>query len=126
MPVPSPGCAAPGRWPRRGRREPSSKLQPAKRSGGVTVGKSRPSPWREDSIMRSPAPRPVPVLTLLILGLASLLVTGRVWAAEAKRPNLDGSWILNAELTAQVMKDQQEGQRGESSQGAGRGHHRQG
>ena len=47
-------------------------------------------------------------------------------AAEARRPNLQGSWSFNAYLTAQIAQHQQEDKRGEGSPGGARGPGRRG
>ncbi len=46
--------------------------------------------------------------------------------AAAKRPNLQGTWKLNPELTAQVNKDQAGSEPAEDKESGGKGHHKQG
>ena len=45
------------------------------------------------------------------------------WCAEARRPNLQGTWKLNPDLTARLAKDQQEREQAEGGAGDASGHH---
>src|SRR5258708_5180582 len=45
------------------------------------------------------------------------------WCAEAQRPNLQGAWKLNPDLTARLAKDQQEREQAEGGEGGARGRH---
>jgi hypothetical protein len=45
------------------------------------------------------------------------------WCAEARRPNLQGAWKLNPDLTARLAKDQQEREQAEGGAGDARGRH---
>jgi hypothetical protein len=77
--------------------------------------------------MSSTRARRALLLPELALGsAAALFLALTVLAAEPKRPNLQGSWKLNPELTARVNKDQEGGQREESKDTGGKGHHKSG
>lgn len=45
------------------------------------------------------------------------------WCAEARRPNLQGTWKLNPDLTARLAKDQQDREQAEGGAGDASGRH---
>lgn len=53
----------------------------------------------------------------------ALLLAQPGWCAEARRPNLQGTWKLNPDLTARLAKGQQEREQAEGGAGGASGRH---
>jgi hypothetical protein len=76
----------------------------------------------------TPGDRRRPAWSLGVVGLwsAMALLALPGWCAEARRPNLQGAWRFNPDLTARLAKDQQEREQAEGVEGGAKDRHRSG